>query len=66
VSGIALSGKGTHGRGRPTTLEFKAEMLSELWLSYRYESKFVDFGAFNDLGLPLAYAFSEGIVSSSP
>jgi hypothetical protein len=66
VSGIILGGKSKLGRGRPTTFEFKAEILSDLWLNYRYEPKFVDFVAYNDLGLPLAHAISEGIVSSSP
>lgn len=45
-----------------TPLSVKAEILSDLWLNYRDEPQFVDFVAYNDLGLPLAYATSTGIV----
>lgn len=43
----------------------QASILAELWMSYRNDSNFTDFIEYNDLGLPLAYAVNEGIVSSS-
>lgn len=45
-----------------TTIENKATILADLWLNYRYDEDFTDFIEYNDLGLPLAYAISEGIV----
>jgi hypothetical protein len=49
-----------------TTLENKLSILAELWLDYRDDEEFTDFIEYNDLGLPLAYAISTGIVASSP
>ena len=48
-----------------TTYECKLEILAELWLNYRNDQNFEDFFAYNDLGLPLAYAINESIVTSS-
>jgi hypothetical protein len=48
-----------------TTQESKADILSELWLSYKNDQNFEDFFAYNDLGLPLAYAISNGIVKAT-
>lgn len=45
-----------------TTFEDRAAILSELWIDYRNDENFTDFIDYNDLGLPLAYAISEGIV----
>jgi hypothetical protein len=45
-----------------TTFENKTHILSELWTKYRFEPTFVDFIEFNDLGLPLAFLVSEGLV----
>jgi len=66
VGEVFLGSNEKQVRGRPTTFEFKADILSDLWLNYRYDAKFADFVAYNDLGLPLAYAISEDIVGSSP
>ena len=49
-----------------TTFENKCSILSELWLNYRKDEEFQDFIEYNDLGLPLAYAISEGIVEATP
>lgn len=49
----------------PTSAVNKVIILSELWLNYRYDEQFTDFVEYNDLGLPLAYAISEGIVAST-
>jgi hypothetical protein len=48
-----------------TTQESKADILSELWLGYKNDQNFEDFFAYNDLGLPLAYAISNGIVKAT-
>ena len=45
-----------------TTLTDKANILADLWLNYRDDTEFQDFVDYNDLGLPLAYALSMGIV----
>jgi hypothetical protein len=48
-----------------TTLENKASILSELWLGYKTDDNFEDFFAYNDLGLPLAYAVANNIVKAT-
>lgn len=48
-----------------TTYENKCSILSDIWLNYRTDTQFVDFIEYNDMGLPLAYAISEGIVDST-
>lgn len=35
-------------------------------MNYRDDEEFLDFIEYNDLGLPLAYALSNGIVDMSP
>lgn len=45
-----------------TTFTNRCRILSELWMDYRQDEEFKDFMEYNDLGLPLAYALSEGIV----
>lgn len=44
----------------------QASILGELWLNYRDDENFDDFVSYNDLGLPLAYAISAGIVDNNP
>jgi len=48
-----------------TTFDNKCSILSDVWLNYRYDEQFTDFIEYNDMGLPLAYALSEGIVKST-
>ena len=48
-----------------TTFENKCIILADLWLNYRNDVEFDDFITYNDLGLPLAYALSEGIVNGT-
>ncbi len=45
-----------------TTFENKCAILAEVWLDCRDDEEFDDFIEYNDLGLPLAYAISSGIV----
>ena len=47
---------------RKTAFLDKCSILSELWLSYRDDAEFEDYINYNDLGLPLAYAISNGVV----
>ena len=48
-----------------TTFENKCVILADIWLNYRDDEKFEDFIAYNDMGLPLAYALAEGIVKGT-
>jgi hypothetical protein len=48
-----------------TLFEDKAAILADLWLNYREDENFTEFIAYNDLGLPLAYAIANGIVEST-
>jgi hypothetical protein len=50
----------------PTSFETRCEILSDLWLNYKADDEFTEFIQYNDLGLPLAYAISEGIVENTP
>jgi len=49
-----------------TTLDNKALILGQLWINYKAEDEWVDFFVYNDLGLPLAFAFAEGIINHTP
>ena len=37
-------------------------ILGELWIDYKGDEAFEDFIQYNDLGLPLAYAVTQGLV----
>lgn len=41
-------------------------ILGDLWLEYKNDEAFAEFVEYNDLGLPLAYMISEGVVSNTP
>ena len=49
-----------------TPITKQCEILAELWIDYKSEPDFQDFIAYNDLGLPLAYAISTDIVPLTP
>jgi hypothetical protein len=49
-----------------TTFDNKALILGQLWINYKDEDEFADFFEYNDLGLPLAFAFAEGIINHTP
>lgn len=49
-----------------TTFTDKAVILAQLWIDYKAEDEWVDFFVYNDLGLPLAFAFTEGIINHTP
>jgi hypothetical protein len=49
-----------------TAFSIKTEILADLWMDYRDEKEFASFIEYNDLGLPLAYAITNGIVEATP
>lgn len=49
-----------------TPYSTKVDILADLWLNYRNDEEFIDFIEYNDIGLPLAYAISNGIVEGTP
>ena len=44
----------------------RCDILSDFWMNYRNDEAFDEFVQYNDLGLPLAYMISSGLVSSTP
>lgn len=48
-----------------TPFDKRCEILADLWLNYKNDDEFLDFIEYNDLGLPLAYAFDNGILDYS-
>lgn len=52
----------TKTKKEKTPISVKADILSVLWVRYKSDPDFADFVEFNDLGLPLAYAVSHGII----
>ena len=46
-----------------TTFENKALILGQVWLGLKSETEWYDFIWYNDVGLPLAFAFSEQIIN---
>lgn len=49
-----------------TTFENKCKILSDFWIEYKNTGDFGDFIDYNDLGLPLAFALSTGLVTAQP
>ena len=45
-----------------TNFKTKCEILGGLWIDYRDDENFADFIEYNDLGLPLAFAYANGII----
>jgi hypothetical protein len=41
----------------------KAGILGELWINFRDDENFEPFIDYNDMGLPLAYAHAEGLIT---
>lgn len=48
-----------------TPTSSKYEILSDFWIQYKDDMELADFMSYNDLGLPLAYAVSVGIVNAT-
>lgn len=49
-----------------TSVSNQAIILADLWLNYRQDEEFKDFVDYNDIGLPLSYIVSNGIVELTP
>jgi hypothetical protein len=49
-----------------TTFDNKALILGQVWLTLKDDSEWRDFIWYNDIGLPLAFAFSEKIINHTP
>jgi hypothetical protein len=50
----------------PTTpFSNQCDILGEFWLTYKNDEEFADFIDYNDVGLPLAYAISMNLVTST-
>lgn len=49
-----------------TTFESKALIIGQIWMHHKKDREFADFFAYNDLGVPLAFALAEGIIGLTP
>mgnify|MGYP007100123946 CR=1 FL=1 len=49
-----------------TPLETRAEILGHIWVHKKNDPGFAEFVEYNDLGLPLSYLVSAGIVDLTP
>lgn len=49
-----------------TTFESKALILGQVWMEHKTDDEMADFFAYNDIGVPLAFAFAEGIINHTP
>lgn len=49
-----------------TPFDTKCDILAEFWIAYKNDDQYQDFMMYNDLGLPLAYVLSVGIVKETP
>jgi hypothetical protein len=49
-----------------TDFDSKALILGQLWVNFKTDDEWSDFMEYNDLGLPLAFAFAEGIINHTP
>jgi len=48
-----------------TTFENKTQILAQAWMDLRNDEEFADFVEYNDLGLPMAYAFAEDLATAN-
>jgi hypothetical protein len=48
-----------------TPIETRIDILADFYIDYKNNEQFEDFFTYNDLGLPLAYALSSGIVTAT-
>jgi hypothetical protein len=47
----------------PTKFDNKALILGQVWMEHKSDDEMADFFAYNDIGIPLAFAYAEGIVN---
>ena len=43
----------------------RVQILSDLWVNYRFDEEFEDFFSYNDLGLPLAFLIDNKIANET-
>lgn len=48
-----------------TPIETRTDILADFYIEYKGDSQFEDFFSYNDLGLPLSYALSTGMVKGT-
>ena len=46
-----------------TTVDSKALILGQVWMEHKTDNEMSDFFQYNDIGIPLAFAFAEGIIN---
>jgi hypothetical protein len=46
-----------------TTFDNKALILGQVWIEHKSDDEMADFFEYNDLGIPLAFAYAEGIIN---
>lgn len=46
-----------------TDFESRALILGQLWINFKDDEEWTDFFEYNDLGLPLAFGFAEGVIN---
>jgi hypothetical protein len=46
-----------------TTFDNKALILGQVWQEHRTDDEMADFFEYNDIGIPLAFAYAEGIIN---
>ncbi len=49
-----------------TTFDSKALILGQVWVEYKEEQLLSDFFKYNDIGVPLAFCYAEGIITLNP
>ena len=49
-----------------TTFDNKALILGQVWMQHKTDDEMADFFEYNDIGVPLAFAFAEGIINHTP
>jgi hypothetical protein len=49
-----------------TTFDSKALILGQVWMQHKTDDEMADFFEYNDIGVPLAFAYAEGIVNHTP
>ena len=49
-----------------TTFASKALILGQVWRNHKDADELADFFKYNDLGVPLAFAYAEGIIHHTP
>lgn len=49
-----------------TTFDSKALIIGDVWIRHKGEDEMADFFEYNDVGVPLAFCYSEGIINLTP